>query len=290
MFEVAKKWALLIVASFTLVATVGLLLVALLRIISFVSGGLDEWLLPVVRNYFGVILLIWQLCTAPLAVAVGVLMARRGYRAVALYLTILGGSALLFLLSVYVLDWWPERAGWGAGWARVDFWWAVAFALVGLFWLSRGRLTTERIQRLLLLSLVTFGLYWLGIWYSTPGGGPNPEVGTIGLALVVFTALGLLWDLLTLGYWANASSRGLPRISRIFLYLGFVVVCVTSLDWAVIVGNSSAVEDAAQQAPFGFMFLGRPLLYAIFAVTLALPTTSEEAGETDAVDAVDRST
>ncbi len=67
---------------------------------------------------------------------------------------------------------------------------------------------------------------------------------------------------------------------------GFLLVA----ELAVIIGTTSAVEDITQQSIFGFMFLGRPLLYAIFVVTLALPTRSEEVGESDTVNAVDRST
>lgn len=92
------------------------------------------------------------------------------------------------------------------------------FALIGLFWLRHGRLTTERIQRLLLLSIIILGLYGLGFLYAPPETGTNPQAGIIGLALVVFGALALLWDLLNLGVWANESSGGLPRLSRI---LGF---------------------------------------------------------------------
>ena len=77
----------------------------------------------------------------------------------------------------------------------------------------------------------------------------------------------------------------LGAFSRIFLYLGFVVVCVTSLDWAVIALDRSKIESVTElSAPFGLMFLGRPLLYGIFAITLALPVLSEGGGQSDTVN------
>lgn len=122
MFEVAKKWALLIVVAFLGIGEVAsLLLLPLFLIGRFLPeefvNSLMERLYQGINTYFGAVLGIWFFFAAVLALVVGILMARRGHRAAALYLTVLGGNTLLFL-SALSLGWWPERVSW----ARVDFW------------------------------------------------------------------------------------------------------------------------------------------------------------------------
>lgn len=267
MFEVAKKWSLLIIAIFWGIGVVAIFfVVAMALVLPFVSGESLVASGRAINDSFTTILSVWFFLTAALAIVMGILAARRGRPAVALYLTILGGSTLLFL-SVNAID---LRVGWGV----VGSWWAIIFGLVGLFWLWRDRLTTERIRRLFLLSLITLGIYGLGKFYAPAAGA---EAGTIGWTFVVFAALGLAWDLLTIGYWANGSSSGLPQLSRIFLYLGFVIVCITSLNWSVMALGHSEIEAITQiMAPFGLILLGRPLIYATFVITLALPATRTE--------------
>jgi hypothetical protein len=282
MFEVAKKWALLIIAIFWGIGVVGIFfVVAMSLVLPFVSG---ESLLAsgrAIDGYFSTILIVWFFSTATLAIVMGALTARRGRPAVALYLTTLGGSTLLFLTV--------NAADLRVGWSVVGSWWAITFGLVGLFWLWRGRLTTERIRRLFFLSLITLGVYGLGKYYA-PAAGANSEAGAIGWTFVVFAALGLLWDLLTIGYWANGSSTGLPQISRIFLYLGFVIVCLTSLNWSVMALGHSEIEAITQiMAPFGLILLGRPLIYATFVVMLALPATNTKIDGSSAASTTDQS-
>jgi hypothetical protein len=281
MFEVAKKWALLIIAIFWGIGVVAVFfIVAMSLVLPFVSGESLVASGRALNSYFSTILSVWFFLTATLAIVMGILTARRGRPAVALYLTILGGSTLLFL-SINAID---LRVGWGV----VGSWWAIIFGLVGLFWLWRGQLTTERIRRLFLLSLITLGIYCLGKYYA-PAAGANSEAGAIGWTFVVFAALGLTWDLLTIGYWANGNSRGLPQLSRIFLYLGFVIVCITSLNWSVMALGRSEIEAITQiMAPFGLILLGRPLVYATFVITLALPPTSTELAGSSAASTADQ--
>lgn len=278
MFEVAKKWALLIIAIFWGIGVVGIFfIVALALALPFVSGESLVASGRAVSDHFTTILSVWFFLTAALAIVMGLLTARRGRPAVALYLITLGGNTLLFL-SVNAVD---LRVGWNL----VGSWWAVVFGLVGLFWLWRGHLTTERLLRLLLLSLITLGMYGLGKFYAPAAAG------AIGWTFVVFIALGLFWDLLTIGYWANGSSRGLPQLSRIFLYLGFVILCITSLNWSVMALGGSEIEAITQiMAPFGLILLGRPLVFAAFVVTLALPATRAQIDGSSAASTTARST
>jgi hypothetical protein len=111
----------------------------------------------------------------------------------------------------------------------------------------------------------------------------SPFATSAGLAFIVF---GIVWDALTIGSWANEGSRGLPRVSRIYLYLGYVLMTVTVINWAVASHDLEAVGRLTGDVGLiGLEALGKPMLYAIFAVTLLAafrsPTGSRqaEAGE-----------
>ena len=150
----------------------------------------------------------------------------------------------------------------------MDFWWVGIFSAATALWHARGRLTEERARRLLLLVLITF-LMRQTDFIEDPF---SPFLGFTGVGLV---ALGLVWDVLTIGFWANNDSRGLPRVSRIFLYLGYVLFSVAVVNWAVASRDLLSVSFLTGQAALGgFFFFGKPLIYAIFVVTLAQSNTS----------------
>ena len=89
-------------------------------------------------------------------------------------------------------------------------------------------------------------------------------------------ALGLVWDALTIGFWANSDSPGLPRVSRILLYLGYILFSLAVLNWSVATHDILQIDFFAGQAALGgFGLFGKPLIYAIFAVTLAEMATTE---------------
>ena len=65
-------------------------------------------------------------------------------------------------------------------------------------------------------------------------------------------------------------SSGLPRISRIFLYLGYVLMTVTVVNWAVASHDLEAVGRLTGDVGLvGLEAFGKPLLYTIFVLTLA---------------------
>ena len=148
----------------------------------------------------------------------------------------------------------------------VNIWWVVILALVGLVWLIRGRLTAERVQRLLLLLLITALLQRMAFLEDPTSVVP----GLTGVGIVI--AFGIIWDVLTAGSWTNMGSAALPRLSRIFLYLGFVLFSVTVVNWSVATHNLYEVEALTGGTALNALdIFGKPLLYTIFAVTLALP-------------------
>ena len=139
----------------------------------------------------------------------------------------------------------------------------LGFALFALVWLVRGQLTDDRVAGLLLLLLIT-ALLGQTDFISNRF---SPFFGSGG---VWFIAFGLAWDALTIGAWANASTPTIPRVSRILLFLGYSLLTVAVVNWAVSVHDLTAISRLTGEAALdGLERHGRPMLYAIFAVTLA---------------------
>ena len=214
---------------------------------------------------------------AGLSLVLAFLLVRRGRRYLALYLGVFGAVELWIQLTgpdapLGALEWkGPEHAQvteivYGGGRDMVNIWWVVILALVGLVWLIRGRLTTERVQRLLLLLLITALMQRMEFLEDPTSVVP----GLTGVGIVI--AFGIIWDVLTAGSWTNMGSAALPRLSRIFLYLGFVLFSVTVVNWSVATHNLYEVEALTGGTALNALdIFGKPLLYTIFAVTLALP-------------------
>jgi len=205
----------------------------------------------------------WRLFVDGLALAAAVALSRRGHRPLALYLGIFG---LLDVRSALTAADAPLGRFYSVGpGTPVDFWWLVLFSLIALFWLVRGRLTSARVNRLLFVVLVTALLRQTDFI-------SNPFSPFLGFAGIGFIAFGIVWDAVTVGAWANATSPALPRVSRIFLYLGYVLLTVTVINWSLTLHNLTAVSWFTGEIGLGGLnVFGRPLLYAIFAVTLTLP-------------------
>lgn len=210
----------------------------------------------------------WHLLLEGLAVVAAIWLARRGRRALALYLGLFGAITL-----------WLEGTQPGRPLARLtwrgstpeDFWWVLLFTLVAVVWFLRGRLTTERAGRLLFLVLITALLRQTDFI-------ENPFSPFLAFAGVGFIAFGVVWDAVTAGSWANVSTPGLPRVSRIFLYLGYVLLTVTIVNWALAVHDLFTLgKFTGETALVGLEIFGKPMLYAIFAVTLALPVEASVA-------------
>jgi hypothetical protein len=202
----------------------------------------------------------WQTLLAAVAVAASFVLLRRGRPTLALYLGIVGANDLWIGLTN------PGRPlgyfGW-SGLEPVDFWWVVIFAAVAVYWIVRARLTEDRARRLLLLVVITLLMRQTG-FIEDPF---SPFLGFTGVGMI---ALGLIWDALTIGFWVNQDSPGLPRVSRIWLYLGYVLFSIAVLNWAVASHDLLQVDFFTGQAALGgFGIFGKPLIYAIFAVTLA---------------------
>jgi len=74
----------------------------------------------------------------------------------------------------------------------------------------------------------------------------------------------------TFGPWVNRESPGLPRASRLFIYIGYGLVAVTLINWSLTAHVLSELEYyTGAGALQGFSRFGTPLLYVVFGVVLA---------------------
>jgi hypothetical protein len=286
LLELAKRVALPLIAvylSLQAVEIVATLVVGLLGLVVLGLGlgqmeGLDAMMDSISR-------LIaqdanWQTLLSALAIVASIWFARKGRRTLALYLGIVGANALWIQLTNPGMP--LSFFGW-SGLEPVDFWWVVIFGSVALYWLACGTLSEARARWLLLLVIITLLMRQTG-FIEDPF---SPVLGFTGVGMI---ALGLVWDALTIGFWANNDSPGMPRVSRILLYLGYILFSIAVLNWSVATHDILQVDFFTGQAALGgFGLFGKPLIYAIFAVTLAeLATDAEraEAGEPDPQPAV----
>jgi hypothetical protein len=214
----------------------------------------------------------WQALLSALAIVASFWYARKGRRTLALYLGIVGTNALWIQLTNPGMP--LSFFGW-SGLEPVDFWWVMIFGAVALYWLVRGTLSEARARWLLLLVIITLLMRQTG-FIEDPF---SPVLGFTGIGMI---ALGLIWDALTIGFWANNDSPGMPRVSRILLYLGYILFSIAVLNWSVATHDILQVDFFTGQAALGgFGLFGKPLIYAIFAVTLAGSTIDAKEGEPD---------
>ena len=210
----------------------------------------------------------WHLLVNAAALVGAVVLARRGRRSLALYLGIFGVMHLWYEATN------PGRPLSSLAWRGAepeDFWWTVLFSGVALLWLVRGRLTAERAT--VLLGLVT--MTWLLRQTALLDDPYSPLF--FGYSGIGFLAFGILWDVLTAGSWANEGTEGLPRVSRVLMYVGYMLLTVTVVNWALTSHDLGTVgQFTGDTAMVGLERFGKPLLYGIIALTLAAAFRREE--------------
>lgn len=203
----------------------------------------------------------WHLLVNAAALVLAARLARRGKRALALYLGIFGVMHLWFEATT------PGRPLAVLGWrgaAPEDFWWTVLLAGAALAWAVRRRLTPERATLLLGLLAMT----WLLRQTQLLDDPYSPLF--FGYSGIGFLAFGILWDVLTAGSWANEDTGGLPRVSRVLMYVGYVLLTVTVVNWALTSHDLGTVgRFTGDTAMVGLERFGKPLLYGVILLTLA---------------------
>lgn len=95
----------------------------------------------------------------------------------------------------------------------------------------------------------------------------NSNLGFAGVGFIVF---GIIWDTLTRGAWVNDDSRSFSRTSRAFLYLGYVILTATLVNWALTTHDLTTLNALTGKAAMaGYERFGLPMLYVIYVLTLS---------------------
>lgn len=227
----------------------------------------------------GVVTVYRSLLGVCLAV-VGLVVARRGARAVGMFLGAVGLTDLLQQGLVHISA--LEKFFW-SGPENLDLAWMALFVGVGVWWLARRQLTEIRAERLLFLILLAALLRQFD-FISDPFA---PLLGFAGIGFVVF---GLIWGFLTAGGWANESSARFPRSSRTFLYLGYSLFSVALLNWFAVTHDVPELSRFQSFGSNGVALLGYPLIYALFTLVLAgafvdRPIDRDEEEEEEVIEA-----
>lgn len=190
-------------------------------------------------------LLIAGACLGVAAVA-----ARRGHASAAAYALILAWHQALAWLTAAG----RPLQGLRYAYAEVDRLVTLGLAGLALYWLARRQLSAERAVRLL-------GLAMLMALVNQTDFLDNPFSPLFGFAGVFFLVFGIVWNILGAGGFANQETPGMPRASRLMLYLGYVLISVGVAHWYLVSHN--LVQQAAQAAftTNGFLIFGLPLAY-----------------------------
>jgi hypothetical protein len=78
----------------------------------------------------------------------------------------------------------------------------------------------------------------------------------------MFLVFGIVWNILTAGgQFVNQSSPGLPRDSRLLLYVGYVLLSVSVAHWYLVSHNIVVQIVQGDINVLGFLVLGLPLAY-----------------------------
>lgn len=271
----AEKYTLLVIVAYSAVQLLVFVILDLLASMPFglidsrvISGFADTaTFLATQAN------LPWHLWINAIAIVGAAWLAYRGRTSLALFLGIFGIMHLWYEATNIGRP--LEAVNWRSN-DQVDFWWVIIITVVTLIWLLRRTLTTERVCRLFLMLMVTLVL-GLTNFIEDPYGA-----FVLGLSGFAYIAVGIVWDVLTSGSWANYGTAGLPRISRLFLYVGYVLMTVTVMNWALTSHDLSTVGQlSGNVALVGLERFGKPMLYGIFAVMLTLPPHQDAPEEVD---------
>jgi hypothetical protein len=213
-----------------------------------------------IGNFLNQSMTTWGLIVNAGALLLAFWLARRGQVILPLYLGLFGIHHIYTALTnpgalLQVLTW--------NGPLPEDFLWVVVILLAAVLLLARRRLTPAHAGQLFYLLFITFLLRQTNFISSLF----SPIFGFAGVGFIAF---GVLWDSLTSGSWANTDTPGLPRTSRIFLYLGYAILTITIVNWAVSTHNLASVSQLTGSVSLtGLDRFGRPMVYSIFLVVLA---------------------
>lgn len=218
-----------------------------------------SWLNTIANPY-------WQHLLYGLALLVGLWLARKTHVGLACYLAA--------LCVTYTWNEWvrPGRPLALLGWhgnSPTDFWLVGLILVIALVWLLRRQLSAPRIGILIGAFFTTTLLRQTDFIENPFSSATSSGFGLGGLG---FMAVGILWGAINIGAWANHESKSLPRLSRIFLYFGGLLLALGYINWALITHDMSRLNQLIRDvAVAGFDHFGKPMLYAYIITSLLRP-------------------
>ncbi len=141
---------------------------------------------------------------------------------------------------------------------HVDMVGTVLLTGLALFWLIKRKLNAERAIRLLVIALLMALLNQTSFL-------DNPFSPLFSFAGVAFLVFGIIWNILMAGSFANLSTPGLPRESRLLLYIGYVLISVAITHWYLVSHNIGRQLFTTTINELGFLSLGLPIAYLAIA-------------------------
>jgi hypothetical protein len=213
---------------------------------------------------------LWQRLCALLAIAAALFLQRRGRPAAALYAATAGVNYLW--VEVTRPGRWLQALSWTSP-EPIVMAWLLCLLVCSIFWIWRRKLNAARVHHLLIVLLLLSLLRQTHLIAS-------PLDPLFSLAGVGYLAVGLGWDLLTAGSWANSTSSKLPRSGRIYLYLGYIIMTAMLVNWAVAGHDYVLLERFTGEAALtGLSLLGYPFLYVSIYLLLTSPSSGQPGKE-----------
>ncbi len=200
---------------------------------------------------------LWTDILGPAFLAIGVWLAMRGRRSPGLFV----GGVGIFATWLQLTD----PTGWlhtlFSSRSQVTAVWVLALVATGARWTAQHTLSRHRIRGLFL----AFGLALL---LGQQGFLEDP-LGVLGFLGIALIAMGFVADAAAYGDWANQDSPRLPRISRVLLYVGYVLFAVALVNWSLVTHDLASVQVyTGNGALAGFAALGQPLIFLVFLAVI----------------------
>jgi hypothetical protein len=216
----------------------------------------------------------WQRLCAAMAILASPFLLQRGFVPAAAYCLTAGIHYLWVEVTRpgHLL----QNVGWTSPEPMVIAWLVLLLAWIALH-MWRKTVTPEMTKCLLSVLIILILLRQTDLIAA-------PLDPLFSLAGVGYLAVGLGWDLLTAGNWANVGSPALPRTSRIFLYLGYVILTAMLVNWAIASHDLTMLgRFTGDAAVTGLSLLGYPFLFtAIYSLLKSSIIESEDHGTTGA--------
>lgn len=140
----------------------------------------------------------------------------------------------------------------------LDVWILLALSAITLFWWVRNHLNEQRAATLLALTFFAWVLNFIDFL-------DNPLALFFGFAGIFFVAFGILWSVLTAGgKFANFDSPPFPRLNRILLYLGYVLLTLNVTHWITVTHDVEQQILNADITLGGLRIFGFTAAYLVF--------------------------